>query len=87
MATAKEISDTARIRAMSAYRDSLDPGCTPGLLREKYGVGYTRIRTLIATGKRLCNAKHHWTYGSLVKGERADLLPLKDWLTDIAEGR
>lgn len=84
MATAKEISDVARLRAMGAYKDWLENGKRAGALREKYGVGYNRIGQLVRKGERLCTPTRHWSYGTLTKAERDELMPLRDWLALIA---
>jgi len=80
MATAKERNEVATTRAMNAYRDYIDNGKKPGLLCEKYGVGYARIYTLIQKGERLSTPKHHQTYGFLTTEELTDLNYIKDWL-------
>lgn len=84
MATAKEISDTARERAMGAYRDWLSGEYTPDMLRKKYGVGYSRVRQLIKRGKRLCTPTRHWTYGILHKAELVELAPMQEFLESVA---
>lgn len=85
MATAKEISDTARERAMSVYRDWLENGKRAGLLREKYGVGYSRIGQLVRKGERLCTPTRHWSYGTLHKAELVELTPMRAFLERVAE--
>ena len=84
MATAKERNEIATTRAMNAYRDYVDNGKKPGLLREKYGVGYARIYTLIQKGERLSTPKYHRTYGLLTNEELEDLNHIKDWLEFLA---
>ena len=84
MATAKERNEIATTRAMNAYRDYVDNGKKPGLLCEKYGVGYARIYTLIQKGERLSTPKHHRTYGLLTDEELEDLNHIKDWLEFLA---
>ncbi len=86
MATAKELSDTARIRAMSAYRDWLEGGMSPAELRAKYSVGRERMRQLIQKGRRLSTPTRHWSYGTLTSTELRGLAPLKDWLQELSEG-
>ena len=85
MATAKERNEIATTRAMNAYRDYIDNGKKPGLLCEKYGVGYARIWTLIQKGKRLSTPKHHWTYGLLTDEELKDLNHIEDWPEFLAK--
>lgn len=79
MATAKERNEIATTRATNAYRDFLDNGKQALMLREKYGVGYARIYTLVEKGRRLSTPVHHWTYGVLTSEELADLNHIKDW--------
>lgn len=78
MATAKEISDEARVRAMSAYMDYLGRKLTPDQMRKKYGVGYSRVRQLIVRGERLCTPNQHWSYGLLTAEERKELMKIRD---------
>ncbi len=87
MVTAREISDASTIRAINVYTDITDGKYSPKELREKYGVGYTRIRQLYAKGKRLCTPEHHWTYGILLKRELTRLEPLKPFLEELATWR
>lgn len=86
MATAKEISDTARIRAMDAYRDRIEGILTPMEMRKKYGVGPSRMQQLVNRGKRLSGNKHHWTYGLLTSKELVELAPCHALLAAVAEG-
>lgn len=85
MATAKEISDTARERAMGAYRDWLSGEYTPDMLRKKYGVGYSRVYQLINKGRRLSTPTRHWSYGILHKAELVELAPMRALLERVAE--
>jgi hypothetical protein len=85
MATAKEVSDTARVRAMSAYKDWLEGGRSPKELQTKYGVGSARMYQLIHKGERLSTPTQHWSYGTLTDNEMKALAPCKDWLTVLAE--
>jgi hypothetical protein len=84
MATAKQISDTARVRSMSAYKDWLEGGRTPKELQTKYGVGRARMQQLIHKGERLSTPTRHWSYGTLTDNEAKALAPLKNWLTVLA---
>ena len=86
MATAKEISDTARVRAKSAYKDWLEGGRSPKELQMKYGVGSARMYQLIHKGERLSTPARHWSYGTLTDTEAKELAPCKDWLTVLAGG-
>jgi hypothetical protein len=84
MATAKEISDAATTRAINVYTDITNGKYSPKELREKYGVGYTRIRQLYTKGERLCRPTHHWTYGILLDQELIRLEPLKSFLVELS---
>jgi len=86
MATAKELSDTARIRAMSAYRDWLEGGMSPAELRAKYSVGRERMRQLIQKGRRLSTPTRHWSYGTLTSKEARDMQPMREFLEGVANG-
>jgi len=86
MATAKEVSDTARVRAMSAYKDWLEGGRSPKELQTKYGVGSARMYQLIHKGERLSTPTRHWSYGTLTDNEAKELAPGKDWLIVLTKG-
>jgi hypothetical protein len=86
MATAKEISDTARVRAMSAYKDWLEGGRSPKELQARYGVGHARMWQLIQKGERLSTPTRHWSYGTLTDNEAKELAPCKDWLIVLTKG-
>lgn len=70
---------------MSAYQDYINNGKRLGLLREKYGVGYTRMRQLVERGRRLSTDTHHWTYGLLTDEELRDLDHIKDWIDFLSK--
>lgn len=72
---------------MNVYTDVRAKKLSPKELREKYGVGYTRIRQLYARGERLCTPTHSRGYGILRKEELARLEPLKPFLEELSTWR